>query len=67
MNHKGPANTIKAVGQNMGTSYGLALSKSMKHLHNTEKVILPSNRFGSKAGGKIMKNLAIGLKELDLS
>ena len=57
MNHKAPKNTISARDRKLGKGYGLALSQSMKHLRDTQKIDLAGNALGGRAGGAILENM----------
>ena len=40
LNHRGPVNSVLASNKKLGQQYALALSKSMKHLHQTTNISL---------------------------
>lgn len=67
MSHKGQKNVVSARFKKLGKSYGLALSSSMKHLHQTKTIDLPGNSFGQKGGAAILSNLALSVQNINLA
>jgi hypothetical protein len=58
INHKGSDGVVKANNLRMGETYGLAVSKSMKHLPNTHTIEMPGNRLGENGGAAILEKLS---------
>ena len=59
-------NSICAQNLKLGKSYALALSSSMKHLTNVERVELQGNRLGKVGGSSILTSLSKAVKILNL-
>ena len=60
-------NSVKAKNLKMGSEYGMALSKSMKHLGNTTTIELPGNRLGKVGGNAIICSLPENIRILNLA
>ncbi len=57
---------VRVRNKKLGKNYAICLSKSMKHLINTQTIDLPGNRLGHSGGEAILKNLSYGIRNINL-
>lgn len=57
MSLNGKEGEINANNLKLGKNYAVAIAKSMRHMVNTQSVIMPGNRLGRKGGEAILSSL----------